>query len=169
MSQQTTPLNGNVPAGPPTAPTRATRATKVAAPAPAPVGGKHEAVYDPGTPSGGKGGERVHPAAQSDGALNPAGHRAYCARNVQDAIAGAGGVSNQSSTTRRGIRKNDGLTWAQKQLALRRAKRADRRVVAAYQALAKAWLNKAKVRENTDAEINASKKTRTPAGTYTTN
>jgi hypothetical protein len=125
--------------------------------------------YDPGSPRAtGGGGGRVHPAGDSGAALTPAGHRAYCARNIQDAITGAAGVSNQSSTMRRGTKKSDRLTWAQKQMAIRRNKRADRKVIAAYQALAKAWLRKAKTREAVDAEINSSRKTRQPSGTYTT-
>jgi hypothetical protein len=168
---QTSAAQANGKATTPTAPrqprtprvTPASGAASAAAKPPA----KPTGEYDPGSSSKGGGG-RVHPAGDSGAALTPAGHRAYCARNIQDAITGAAGVSNQSSTMRRGTKKSDRLTWAQKQMAIRRNKRADRKVIAAYQALAKAWLRKAKTREAVDAEINSSRKTRQSSGTYTT-
>lgn len=124
--------------------------------------------YDPGTPKGRGGARRAHPAAADDGALTPPGHRAYCAKNITDAVEGAGAVSVHKARVKRGIRKSDRMSWVQKQLAIRRNQRADQKVIAAYQALARAWLNKSKVREQVDAEINASKKTRPKSTAYTT-
>src|SRR4051812_28156360 len=108
--------------------------------------GKPE-TYDPG--GGGSRGtrDRQHPSMAIDGSLSPAGHRQYCAKNIADAIEGAGGIATQSAVMQRGVKYNPKLSPDQKKLIMRRNKRADRRVIAAYRALAKAWLNKQKVRE----------------------
>jgi hypothetical protein len=165
-----------------TTPTRAPKTPQVRVPSspratPTPKGpvvppaAKTPAKGGGGTTGGGTskgGGARVHPAAADAGSLTPAGHRAYCARNVQHAVQGAAAVAQHSATVQKGIKKNERMTWALKAMAKRRNKRADRKVIAAYQALAKAWLNKAKVRDQVDAEVNASAKQRPSDTTYTT-
>lgn len=132
------------------------------APGRSPAPGRSQ-PYDPGNGRGGGGTGRGHPAAADAGSLTPAGHRAYCARNIQHAVQGAAAVAQHSANMRRGIKKNKTMSWTLKAMATRRNKRADRKVIAAYQALAKAWLNKSKVRDQVDAEVNASSKQRRPS------
>jgi hypothetical protein len=129
-------------------------------------------TYSPA--GGGKGaGRKDHPAMRYGEVANPAGHVRYCAGIIADAKTARGAITEQTGAFNDSVKKadKDQIPWSVKRLIMLRMKRADRRLGAAYEAVAKQAAKKAKARQDADAYVVAqqAKKKRTTrrAGAYT--
>jgi hypothetical protein len=105
-------------------------------------------------PSGGGKHTRRDLAALQYGAVaDPEGHVKYCAGIIAEAKASRGGVTEQTGAFAAAVKLNPGLNWALRRYVVAKMRRADRRLAAALEAVAKEAARKAKTRQDVDQHV----------------
>jgi hypothetical protein len=142
-STQTQPTTKSTPAKPPADPTPAWGTS--------PGGNGQVGSYRPS--GGGKHARRDLAALQYGNVADPEGHVRYCAGIIAEAKASRGGVTEQTGAFAAAVKLNGALGWSLRRMVVRRMARADRRLAAALEAVAKEAARKAKTRQDVDQQV----------------